>query len=246
MISRFLKRILQSSTPSQAIPFESLHPKLQTISVNEIRLAAIVSSKPEDCIVIIGAHDLISFDSVSSYLQSRTCPVFCFEPRLSSCQALSRNIEELNISNIRIIPKAIHGSLSSTLLYEVNPDQYSLYPDWATGIASFSKDHLLRIARDEHIISSRVACSAPSSWLQEYKIDRISYLQIDTEGYDYEILRLIDLDFCRPRAILLEYANLSQADRISCHAYLAEKGYDTMINGEDLLAFNLRELLLRN
>ena len=90
-----------------------------------------------------------------------------------------------------------------------------------------------------------VLCSNPDMWTHEYGINSISYLQIDTEGYDFEILKSINLYAFRPIAIMLEYVNLTLSDRLECCTYLHSHGYDTLWNGEDVLAVDLSRIIDR-
>ena len=57
-------------------------------------------------------------------------------------------------------------------------------------------------------------------------------LQIDTEGYDYEILRTIDFSRLRPRFINYE-RELLQDDGPACRSMLSAAGYVLFDWGED-------------
>ena len=193
---------------------------------NEFRSASIASSTPSDSIIIIGAFDLVFFESVSNYLRSCQSKVFCFEPRQSSIKQLSDNITRLGFSTIIPINKAVHPSLKECIIYDISLDYILNYPKWAQGMASFSKSHLLQHVQEEHIKTELVGCSNPDNWLLEHGISSISYLQIDTEGYDYEILKSINLYSSRPISIMLRYVNLTEKDKNECCTYLGtpEKG----------------------
>ena len=66
-------------------------------------------------------------------------------------------------------------------------------PDYAKGVASFNKNHLLKFKiPDESIIEEDVECISMDSLFRNLEIDRLDLLQIDTEGYDAEIIREID------------------------------------------------------
>ena len=180
---------------------------------NEFRAASIAASSPSDSIVIIGAHDLLSFDSVASYLQSCKTQVFCFEPRPASYRQLSDNIKQLGLTTCIPVNKAVHPSLRECIIYDISQDYISFYPDSAQGIASFSRSHILKTAAEEHTKEEVVPCSSPDNWSSDYKIKSISYLQIDTEGYDWEILKSINLYSFAPIAIMLEYINLRESEK---------------------------------
>jgi hypothetical protein len=54
-------------------------------------------------------------------------------------------------------------------------------------------------------------------------VNHIDLLHIDTEGYDYEIIKSIDFDKHQPSLILFEHAHLKKVSEV--HAYLSDMGY---------------------
>ena len=71
---------------------------------------------------------------------------------------------------------------------------------------------------------------------EQTKVVRIDLLQIDVEGYDYEILKLFPFDKFLPTIIIFESENLSESDRIECNNWLKAKGYKLRQFGGDTLA----------
>jgi len=68
----------------------------------------------------------------------------------------------------------------------------------------------------------------------------IDLLQIDAEGYDYEIIRSIDFDTVKPAIIHYEHMVLSEADRNACLELLASHGYRIVLQDNDTLAYRDR------
>lgn len=66
-------------------------------------------------------------------------------------------------------------------------------------------------------------------------LDRIDYLQIDTEGYDLIALRQIDLVRYRPFLINCEIFNLSLSDRAEVFGHLQRHGYSLTISEWDVM-----------
>lgn len=84
----------------------------------------------------------------------------------------------------------------------------------------------------------RVPCWTFERLLQEAHAPReIDLLQIDAEGYDYEIIRSIDFDSVKPAIIHYEHMVLSQADRNACLELLASHGYRFLLQDNDTLAY---------
>jgi hypothetical protein len=62
-------------------------------------------------------------------------------------------------------------------------------------------------------------------------------LNIDTEGYDFEIIKLIDFSEIKPSMILYEHIHLNAMDSTQCMNLLKDKGYSLIIQGKDTFAF---------
>lgn len=72
--------------------------------------------------------------------------------------------------------------------------------------------------------------------VDRYGIDRVDVLQIDTEGYDAEILRMFDLARFRPIVVNLEFYCLTIEERVAVFERLDAHGYAWRFAGRDLLA----------
>ena len=64
-----------------------------------------------------------------------------------------------------------------------------------------------------------------SQLLKKYKIDRINILQIDTEGYDYDIIFSINFKQIRPDIIIFEYLHLTYYQCFALINLLEENDY---------------------
>lgn len=65
---------------------------------------------------------------------------------------------------------------------------------------------------------------------------RVDLLQIDAEGFDYEIIRSIRFDRVKPSIIRFEHALLSERDRNECLQLLAMHGYRFLLEDRDTMA----------
>jgi FkbM family methyltransferase len=115
---------------------------------------------------------------------------------------------------------------------------------WATGLTSFNRKVLemavdsgaveiqakkegiiLPEKKDDYISEEKVMCISTSSMLRQNNIEKIDWLQIDTEGFDYEIIKMFNIDETRPTVISYENMHLSEEDKKSCIDYLISKNY---------------------
>lgn len=79
-------------------------------------------------------------------------------------------------------------------------------PEWTKGIASVDPYHHRKSRTpSEFIISETVRCQKLRELIEQNKITRIDFLQIDLEGYDHEIIRMIDFDRIKPAIICFDH-----------------------------------------
>jgi hypothetical protein len=71
---------------------------------------------------------------------------------------------------------------------------------------------------------------------EKHSVGRVDLLQIDTEGYDYEILKSIDLDEIRPTVIHFEHAHMGHVNLERCLTHLIDNNYYIHIYKIDTVA----------
>ena len=125
-------------------------------------------------------------------------------------------------------------------LHYVRPDP-SL-PEYVQRIASFSRDVILKQRRvvpniGNYIDTLRVPTLSLETLVTKHKIGRIDLLQVDTEGFDYEILKMLWATPLRPPIINFESAHLNRTDKLACAEMLKRDGYRYLNVGQfDTLA----------
>ena len=126
---------------------------------------------------------------------------------------------------------------------------------WATGLASFSKPTLESRINDGYVekaaikygdklpankmdwmSSTDIACRSFESLIMESSMKSLDLLQIDTEGYDFEIIRMFPFHLIQPRAISFENEHSSDDAYAEILLFLQEKGYRVKEIGRDSLA----------
>lgn len=155
----------------------------------------------------IGAHDGISFDPIHDFIikNHRHVSGIVIEPVGEYFSLLSENYR--SYPNIIPVQAAIHNSEKEMALYRVDPGKLSDYSVSAKGASTFNKEKLVNsdgIDR-EAIVSETVPCISLSKLVADRKIKTIDFLQIDAEGYDFEIVSAIDFDRIKPRLIHFEH-----------------------------------------
>ena len=119
---------------------------------------------------------------------------------------------------------------------------------WASGIGSFSKDHILKHKTKRFKITEKdIKCVSVKAitfdaLIEKYKIKYINKLIIDTEGFDYKIIKSINFKKIFIKEIMFEKKHLSKTFQIDnkldeIKNLLSKENYELFdISGENVLA----------
>lgn len=115
-------------------------------------------------------------------------------------------------------------------------------PEWYNQLGSFSKDVILKHRRslpglDDMLTKVAVKCVSLSTLLQTSGVKHVNLFLIDTEGYDFEVIKQINFSLLRPEIIMYEHKHLSPDDAAKCAQYLASFGYTVIREGINTLAY---------
>jgi FkbM family methyltransferase len=183
----------------------------------------------------IGGNDGISFDCLYDYVTKYKWQGIVVEPLDEFYKLLCDNYK--GYPNIRPVKYAINSSQKEMDLYKLNPNCYNFYPEWAKGVASFSKDHLIKhnIER-KHILTEKVKCISLMDLIIKFKFEDIVYLQVDTEGFDAEVIKMIDFSIVKPKLIKYEIKHIEEKQKNEVSNILLENGYKLKYDHSDCFA----------
>jgi FkbM family methyltransferase len=189
----------------------------------------------------IGANDGNKGDYLETYVQSRDWRGVLVEP----IPYVFANLTRRHGSNSRLtlVNAAISDHDGTATLYYLPKDEDANLPPWYDALATFRREVLLTHSPWIADIDSRIATIEVDSLTFEslcrrQGIERVDLVQIDTEGYDYEIIRQIDLDKYQPAFILFEHYHLRPDERDECQSYLERHGYRSISNFMDTVAIH--------
>jgi FkbM family methyltransferase len=176
--------------------------------------------------ILAGAHDGISHDFIFTFLNQRKISGIAIEPQPDQ------------FKNDLTVNKELHPYLKEVCLYRVDPLRLTDLPNWADGIASLDKMHHQRSGiPPEFIQNINVPADSLMSIIQEKGFTKkIDYFQTDTEGFDFEVLKMIDFNKLSPDIIRFEYVNLSKQDCKAAKQLLKKKGYLSFHQDGDIIA----------
>ena len=120
-------------------------------------------------------------------------------------------------------------------------------PEWYDQLGSFSLATILTHEEEipgirNMLLTTTVRTLTFESLCRKHDIERFDLLHIDAEGYDWEILRRIELERYRPSVVIFEHAYLTPEDRRSVHIRLEIGGYAWHQARFDTLAVRLEAL----
>ena len=158
-------------------------------------------------LIIIGANNGSGLEELILKQKNK---VLLIEPVNYNFQQLKNKFK--NKDNITFENVGISDEKKQIKFYYVNENSIKkLGKEWASGIGSFKKKHLLdhhgkrfKITESE-IEEANIKIVTFDDIIKKYNINEIEYLFIDTEGYDYQIIRSINFNKIKINRIKFEY-----------------------------------------
>jgi FkbM family methyltransferase len=198
----------------------------------------------------VGANDGKANDPLYPYLRDYDWSGLLVEPLPDVFENELRTTyadrPRVKLANVAIAPKV--GRLP---FYRVAVSRAR----WATGLSSFRRDTVQRHVDNGYIEQKareygvalpddpaeiveeiEVPTTTVDQLLTDHGIDDFDILCIDTEGYDAEVLKLVDIERYRPEVIVFESKNLSHQDRGDALSRLKACGYALYADRGDVLA----------
>jgi FkbM family methyltransferase len=209
-------------------------------------IAEFARSYPEAFFIEVGAHDGVLFDRLRPHVLARRWSGIMVEPIPYLFERLRENyrgIPRLAFENV-----AIADQEGTRELYYIPPTGESDLPFWYDALGSFQKDTLIHASEwdvphvEDRIEAIEVRCITFDQLCERNGVTRIDLVQIDTEGYDYEIIKLIDFRRLAPRLLIFEHKHLTPEDARDCVGLLRSHGYELVGDGEDGLCLRVGDL----
>lgn len=204
-------------------------------------------------LIQVGANDGITNDPLNWFIR-RHCPKgVLVEPQPDVFRELVDNYRHqdgLRFANVALSPRDDEVSL-----FRISPSFYEhfarMYKRRAnpSGVTSLNKDHVREFLLtntgsffahndvDEYIECDTVAACALSTLLHSFSVPYIDLLQVDTEGYDHEVVKMAVEGEAVPQIINYEHKNMSPEDQRACTKLLLGHGFSVFRHGGDTCAF---------
>ncbi|MCG8527315.1 MAG: FkbM family methyltransferase [Opitutales bacterium] len=213
-------------------------------TVAETLIEAKIRLETDSVIVQIGAFDGISNDFLWEFLKDNPVKAILVEPQPEYFEKLKENYK--NAQGIIFENAAIAAQTGTVDFYRIK-EEYHKSLRLAPQHASLHRQHLLNALsikhlrdlpenREEAIERIQVPSLTFEDLLQKHDCDKIDILQIDTEGFDYNIIKMIDFERWSPEIVNFEIDTFTsdQIDEIT--HLLFEAGYQMMPFGINMIA----------
>lgn len=185
----------------------------------------------------VGANDGINGDPIYEFILKWNWSGIKIEPVHYIFKRLEKNFREF--PNIILENSAIAKENNAQKFYYLKQDENA--PEWYSQLGSFSLPTVLKHAQwipdlQERLATTDVNCLTFEGLCYKHDIHSVDIIHIDTEGYDFEIIKLIDFEKFSPRILLYEHKHLSESDQVLCRQHLKNLGYQLVSTPRDTLA----------
>lgn len=216
-----------------------LHPSYDMLIWDLIRRVS------DPLIVVIGANDGLRSDPLFSWIQEYDLRAILVEPLPDVFSRLIENYKSL--SKVTFENYCVSKEIGNVAFFRLK-ENYSSYAcaelnrkNFDDRISSLSVNHIMKhvgYSGDWRDIIEKVLVPSITfeELLDKHKLDKVDILQIDAEGYDLEILKMIDFQVICPNVICFEHINLHGRDYSQALSLITEWGYKWTQDGYNVIA----------
>jgi FkbM family methyltransferase len=224
-----------------ANPAEGTDPRSRLVA--EFALAY-----PTAFFVQVGSNDGLKLDPLRTHILAQRWAGIMIEPVPYVFEQLTAQYGGHPRIILEKVAVADHDGTAN--LYYLPQSTDEALPDWYDALATFRKDVLLSHTDFIPDIATRISTiEVPSltfeSLCAKHAVENIDLVQIDTEGYDFEVIKLIDLERYSPKLLMFEHLHLEPADRDACLTHLRQHGYEDISDHMDTVCLRVGMLGLR-
>jgi len=171
----------------------------------------------------VGANNGVDNDPIRGWVEKYNWNGVLIEPVKKVFNELKKNyegIEEVYFENV-----AISNSDNKFAI---------MYKPKSSKIASLDKNHTPMKGKYKEI---KVESKKLNDIVEVYNISNLDLLNIDAEGYDFEVIKSLDFYKCRPKIIHYEHRHLGDIKN-NCENYLLKNGYFLCWNRNNTVAID--------
>ena len=173
--------------------------------------------------VQVGANDGVSGgDPIFNWVQKYQWKGLLIEPQHEAFQKLVTNYGDA--PQLEFCNMAVSAEKGNMVLFR-NPGEDTT--------ASFNLNTVKAQNKNSELESVVVESNRLSAILNDFNVKQIDFLQIDTEGYELEVIKTLDFEIHRPAIINFEHGHLSRKNLSEIFRILSEEGYVLHFGGRE-------------
>lgn len=187
----------------------------------------------------IGANDGVSGDPIFPLIEKHSLRGILVEPQRDVFARLKANYSRFNLDDFQFVNAAISARDGFVPLYRIRRETDA--PECLHQLASFDREVLMAHARFDdlqtEVVAEKVQALTFDSLFRQIDSSYVDLLQVDTEGYDAEIIRLFDVPHRRPAIINFEHIHLDERAYQECIRTLRDERYKIWVGEQDTIAY---------
>ncbi len=196
------------------------------------------SITPDVFFVQVGSNDGVSNDPIHRYIEKNKWKGILVEPVKFLFDKLKSNYQDYS-QQLIFENRAIAKNDGTAVFYRLKENDDPHRPFWYNQIGSFNKQVLLSHKDSDDfeslIIEEEISTISFASLVTKHHFTKVDLIHIDTEGYDYEILKLIDFKNLGTGIVIYEYVHLSLGDFIKSLRLMKANGFEVFSSALDIV-----------
>ena len=233
-----LKKAIQTSLGRLGYEVRRIPPvePENPIRVLDLLVLQYLKTRNDFFFVQVGANNGLRGDPLRHLVMKHRLAGLLVEPLPDLFSELKQNYADqpqLKFENV-----ALAGNEEPLTLFRFSAD--AQVPDYAHGMARFDEAAMRSFAKamgvPDKVEAVEVSGVTMSSLLTRHRIESFALLQVDTEGFDYEIVKMCFARGNFPEIINFEKINLKWSDRVDVKHLLQRHGYQHLDIGLDTVA----------
>jgi FkbM family methyltransferase len=177
----------------------------------------------------VGSNNGIIGDPLYPYIIEKLWTGVLIEPVPYLFEELKNTYKNVT-SRLQFENSAIASQNGNLKFYRLQKCDLPGMPVWYDQLGSFKKEVILRHRDviphfDSLLIQEQVASITFEGLIKKYSIQKVDLVHIDTEGYDYEILKLIPFEQLNIELIMFEHVHLTSKEYYQAIQLLKKNDY---------------------
>jgi FkbM family methyltransferase len=220
----------------QVYHYRHWHPK----TCNEDIIQKYSHYKNNVTFIQIGSNNGKHGDPLYDSILTKKWQGILIEPIPYLFEELKKNYVE-NKDNLIFENSAIAHERGQLKFYRLQRSNLPNLPRWYEQLGAFNKEVVMKHREsipsfDDLLVEDTVNAITFDDLLQKYTLPKVNLIHIDTEGYDFEILKMIPFASLNVELVMFEHIHLSDSDYKRAIRLMKKNGFKLCVKKRDTIA----------